>query len=196
MITTSAPRRFRLGTKTLALAGALTLAACGSSSHGSGSPSQTTSPASSASLLNKALQEVVAGQTAQAQADFEQVVRLDPKNKYAYYNLGYLAQTGGRASEAETQYRLALAIDPKYGPALYNLAILRTADGATADALKLYRDAIAANGKDANAHFNLGLLLRKTGDTKRGDAEIALAVLLNPSLSAAAAAQGVPTAQK
>ena len=120
----------------------------------------------------------------------------EPSARFFDATPAYIAQTGGQASEAETQYRLALAIDPKYGPALYNLAILRAADGATADALKLYREAIAANGKDANAHFNLGLLLRKTGDTKRGDAEIALAVLLNPSLSAAAAAQGVPVAQR
>jgi len=174
----------------IGVVGALALVACGSSSHGAAPP--TTSPANAGTVLTKALQELVAGQTAQAKTDFEQVLRLDPKNKYADYNLGYIAQIGGNRSDAETQYRLALAIDQKYGPALYNLAILRTADGATAAAISLYRRAIAADEKDANAHFNLGLLLRQTGNTNDGNAEVTTAVRLKPSLTAAAVAQGVP----
>jgi Tfp pilus assembly protein PilF len=191
-MTTSARRFISFAAKGLSIAvvGALAVAACGSSSHSAAPP--TTSPANAGTVLTKALQELVAGQTAQAKADFEQVLRLDPRNKYAEYNLGYIAQIGGNASDAETQYRLALAIDPKYGPALYNLAILRTADGATAAAIELYRRAIAADAKDANAHFNLGLLLRKTGNANDGNAEITTAVGLKPSLAAAAAAQGDP----
>ena len=57
------------------------------------------------------------------------MLKLDPTNKYAFYNLGYIAQTQGDKGGAETQYNKTLAIDAKYDPALYNLAILKTAAG-------------------------------------------------------------------
>ena len=119
----------------------------------------------------------------------DQSARRD--DKYAYYNLGFIAQTRGNKSDAESQYKLALAIDPKYDPALYNLAILRTAAGDTQGAVTLYQQAIAANAKDANAHFNLGLLLRQTGHTAAGNTQIQDAVQLQPALRAQAQAAGV-----
>src|SRR2546423_877787 len=92
-----------------AVVGVLALAGCGSSSHSS-TTTTPTSPPNARTLLTKALQELSSGQTALAQSDFDQVVRLDPQNKYGYYNLGYIAQTGGQGSVAEAQYRHALAI--------------------------------------------------------------------------------------
>jgi len=193
MSTSAAPRTASLPSKALVMfvVGAFALAACGSSSYDSKASPSTTLP-NARTLLAKALREMSSQQTDQAQTDFEEVLRLDPQNKYAYYNLGYIAQIGGHDTDAETQYRHSLAIDPKFEPALYSLAILRANAGATEEAIGLYRQAIAVKAKDANAHFNLGLLLRHTGKTDEGNAEIALAVQLDPSLASKAAAQGVP----
>jgi Tfp pilus assembly protein PilF len=184
--------RFAVATAT-GLVCLLALGACGSKSSGS---SDTTTPKNpqkaAATLLQKALQEEIAGNTAQAQTDFAEVVRLDPQNKYGFYNLGLIAQNAGKNADAANQYRLALTIDGSFAPALYNLGILQTAAGDTTGAIDLYRRAIAASPNTANAHFNLGLLLRKTGKTAEGNKEVQTAVKLDPTLASKAAAQGVP----
>jgi Tfp pilus assembly protein PilF len=171
------------------------LGACGSSSKSGNGPA-TTNPKSATALLNKALQEHVAGKLAEAKADYEAVIRLDPQNKFAFYNLGLIAQTQHGSVEAESNYQLALTIDPSYEPALYNLAIVRTAAGDATGALDLYERAIAASPKDAKAHFNLGLLLRKIGKVTQGNAQVAAAVKLDPSLASQATAQGFPPPTK
>jgi tetratricopeptide (TPR) repeat protein len=167
------------------------LSACGSNSKGASPAPSAADETSAAALLSKALREHVAGNSAQAQKDYEAVIQNDPRNKFAFYNLGLIAQTQNRASDAEDKYRLALTIDSAYEPALYNLAILRANAGDTAGAIDLYRRAIAAKPKDASAHFNLGLLLRRAKQTLDGDVEIRAAVKLDPSLAGKAHAQGI-----
>src|SRR6266566_1295249 len=86
------------------------LAACGSNSKGAPVTPSATDATSAAALLTKALREHVAGNSAQAQKDYEAVIQKDPRNKFAFYNLGLIAQTQNRASDAEDKYRLALTI--------------------------------------------------------------------------------------
>lgn len=154
------PRPLHLMTAGLVLSAALS--GC-SGSEGSTTespvPSTAVTGGSAAKLLEKALKEQGAGQTAQAKADYEALVAMDPKNKLGYYNLGLIAQLAGQDTVAVDNYEKTLGIDPKYGPALYNLAILKNKLGDPTAAEDLYRRAIAANPKDANAHFNLGPLL-------------------------------------
>ncbi len=114
---------------------------------------------------------------------FNDVLEKEPRNKYAFYNLGLIAQVSGDKPVAETNYRQAVSIDPKFTSALYNLAIVRKAVGDTTSAITFYRQAIAADPNNPAPHFNLGILLRATGDKALGDAEIAKAVELNPALA-------------
>jgi len=173
---------------------ALVVGFVGCSGKSKGTPPAGTTGAanSSAALLAKALTEMKSGDVNSAKTDLVQVSKLDPQNKYAYYNLGYIAQTQKQNGDAESQYKLALAIDPKYDPALYNLAILRADANDLNGAVVLYRQAVASNPQDAKAHFNLGLLLRQSGQTGQGNVEVQAAVKISPDLKAAAAAQGVP----
>ena len=147
-------------------------------------------------MLKTALAELEHGDVAQAQANFEQVTRIDPRNKFAYYNLGYILQSQHKLADAQLQYRLAIAVDPNYDLALYNLGIASTASGDVPGAIKTYEQAIAANPKDAGAHYNLGLLLRKTGHTAASNTQLLIAVKLKPGYAEAAAAQGVPGIKK
>jgi tetratricopeptide (TPR) repeat protein len=140
-------------------------------------------PAQQASTLLKA------GLTAQSQGhidvatrDYQQVLALDPKNKYALYDLALIAQQAGQSAQAEAQYRQALILDPNFAVALYNLAILRT-QPAPEEAVDLYRHAITLNPKDAASHLNLGFLLDSQGLKDEGRSELKLAVGLDPKLS-------------
>jgi Tfp pilus assembly protein PilF len=184
---------WRAGAAGLGVILVLGLGACGSSDKPGASGTTGTGDAkSTAALLQKALQEQVTGNLEQAEADFLEVIRRDPKNKFAYYDLGLIYQTQNKNADAESQYRLALTIDSKFGPALYNLAILRTAANDADGAIDLYRQAIAANAKDASSHFNLGLLLRDAGKTAEANNEVKAAVTLDPSFQARATREGYP----
>jgi len=191
LVRTSITRR--AGAAAVVVALSLALGACSSSGKPGASGNTTPNDAKgTAALLQKGLQEQVAGNLTDAESDFKEVIRRDPKNKYALYDLGLIYQTQGKNSDGEAQYRLALAIDPKFGPALYNLAILRTIAKDIPGAIKLYREAIAANAKDPNSHYNLGLLLRGQGKTDEGNKEVQTAVNLDPTLRAKAIKEGVP----
>ncbi len=133
-------------------------------------------------MLNAGLRAELAGDTTEATTDYNKALASDPKNKYAYYNLGLIAQQQGRVNDAETNYRSALIIDPDYQPALYNLAIVLVSSDPWA-AIDLYRQLIELNPKNATAYNNLGYALKTVGQTTEGDAAIATARGLDPSLA-------------
>lgn len=137
-----------------------------------------------AALLEKALKEQAAGNTDAAGKSFRALLREDPKNKFAFYNLGVLAHQAGDAATAMSDYKQALTIDPAYEPALYNLAILTDNAGDAKGAVALYRNAIKADPTDGGAHFNLGLLLQRLGDQAGAVKEINTAIKLDPAFKA------------
>jgi tetratricopeptide (TPR) repeat protein len=204
-VRTSISRRAVALSAVVALALAFGLGACSSSSKPGasgvcsssaepGSPGTTTAKYAkdTAKILNQGLAKQRAGNIADAEKDFKEVIKRDPNNKYAYYDLGLICQNQKQNAQAETAYRQAIAIDPKFEVALYNLGILRANAGDVNGAIDLYRRAIAANPKDPNAHYNLGLLLRGQKKTQEGNTEVQTAVNLDPSLRSKAIAQGVP----
>jgi Tfp pilus assembly protein PilF len=133
--------------------------------------------------LQRGLEAQTAGDLAQAEKDYLDVLEADPDNLFAFYNLGLIAQTRGNNFEAEENYRKALSADPEFTPALFNLAIVRAALGAPEEAISLYRQVIALEPQNADAHLNLGFLLRETGRRKEGNDEIELAVEIDPGLT-------------
>src|SRR5439155_1616454 len=84
---------------------------------------------------NRALAAHAAGKLDEAVTDYYQTLEKDPKNKFAFYNLGEIAQRQNRMAAAESFYRLALEQDSKMTSALFNLAIVRTNLGAIADVI-------------------------------------------------------------
>jgi tetratricopeptide (TPR) repeat protein len=155
----------------------LALAACGGPASGGGNET-------AADALNRGLQAHAAGKLDEAVAAYFTTLSKDPKNQFAYYNLGEIAQRQNRLVAAEAYYRLALEQDPKMESALFNLAIVRTNVGVAADAVVLYKQVIAVNANNAAAHFNLGLLYRQLGQTAEAQTELATAQRLDPKLVA------------
>jgi tetratricopeptide (TPR) repeat protein len=164
------------------------LAACGNT------------PASSTvdDALSKALQAHTAGKLDEAATAYFETLAKDPKNKFAFYNLGVIAQGQNRPAAAESYYRLALEQDARMGSALFNLAILRANAAANQEAADLYRRVIAIDPNYAAAHFNLGLVLRLLGQNAEAEQELAKAQQLDaklvaPSPSASPARQASPS---
>jgi tetratricopeptide (TPR) repeat protein len=162
----------------------LALAACGGpGSAGSGNET-------AADALNRGLQAHAAGKLDEAVTAYFTTLSKDPKNQFAYYNLGEIAQRQNRLVTADGFYRLALDLDSKMESALFNLAIVRTSLGVTGDAISLYKQVIAVNPNSAAAHFNLGLLYRQLGQTAEAQTELATAQRLDPKLVAPSPSAG------
>jgi tetratricopeptide (TPR) repeat protein len=145
--------------------------------------SQASEAELAAAALQKGLDAHAAGDLPAAAAAYREVIIHDPNNQYAYYNLGVIDQANGSLASADSNYSLALSIDPAYVPALYNLAIVKTAEDDIKAAIDLYRKAIDAQPDYAAAHLNLGFALLQDGQRKKGKAELAIAVDLDPSLA-------------
>jgi tetratricopeptide (TPR) repeat protein len=166
-----------------------------------GSPSTQGTTGSADDALSRGLQAHTAGKFDEATAAYFETLAKDPKNKFAFYNLGVIAQGAQdqkRAAAAEAYYRLALEQDPTMASALFNLAILRGNVGANQDAADLYRRVIAVEPNNAAAHFNFGLVLRFLGQTAEAQQEFATAQRLDaklvaPSPSATPARQASPS---
>jgi len=163
------------------------LAACGGPSpsagqadHGNTTSHQT--PAALQSKLEQAIADENDGRYAAAAAGFLAVVKADPKNTIAWYDLGVMARRSGKDTQAFGDYRRALAGDPKYVPALYNLAELE-APHHPGEAAALYRKVLAADPKNAGARLNLGFALLAEGKTADGKAALAAAIKQQPSLA-------------
>ena len=165
----------------LGLAFALSVVVAAACGVGGGNP-----PAKPADPAADALARGIAAQNAnkmdEATKDYFETLANDPKNKFAYYTLGQIAKVQSRLQIAEGYYRSALEIDPNYGPALFGVGYVRQAFNAIPEAIDFYRKDIAVEPNNAAAHYNLGILLRIQGKNAEGDAEIALAIQLDPKL--------------
>ncbi len=141
---------------------------------------------SDAEKASEALSEGIAahnaGQLDRARELYLEVLRLDPRNKFAYYNLGLISQTTGGMADAENHYRIALGIDPAFVAAQFNLAILKRDTGQYQEAVDLFRSVTTLEPENAAAYYNMGIVLRALGSAAEGDAAIGQARALNAQL--------------
>jgi Flp pilus assembly protein TadD len=151
----------------------------------SSSPSGSAGAQSIDALLATGLQQVKDTQYPEATATFRKVLGLDPKNTFATYNLGYLAQLQGDDVTALQRYAATLDSDRTFAPALYNLAILTEPSDLHA-AVALYRRDIAVKPDDAPAYMRLGFALKHLGQDEEADQLLQRGVQLDPSLAGAA----------
>jgi Tfp pilus assembly protein PilF len=128
------------------------------------------------------VRDLSAGKTADAVGELLTVVKIDPSNYIAWYDLGDIAQQLGEQTLAIHDYQASIHADGNYIPALFNLAIMYTSTQPTT-AASLYQKAIALKPADAELHLNYGFLLLSTGSRQGGLQQLARAVELQPSLA-------------
>jgi len=162
-----------LGVSALLGISSLTLAACGGSTP---SAAQTV-----AQDIASGIAAQKAGDYAKAATYYHRAVVLQPRNAFALFDLGDAEQFQHLYASAQQHYLAALAIDPRLESAMFNLAVL-VAPTNPAEAAALYKQVLVLSPKDADAHFNLGYALIAMHQTTAGNAQIALAIRLDPSL--------------
>ncbi|MFD4144669.1 tetratricopeptide repeat protein [Streptomyces sp. NPDC058572] len=129
-----------------------------------------------AKLVETGVAQMNRNDLAGAKTTFKKVLKADPGNKYAWYNLGVMAHWSNEQAAARKSYDKALKADPKFGPALFNEAVLIQANDPDR-AVVLLKRAIASNPKASTAHFLLGEIL-----AKKAKDSFARAVEIDPKL--------------
>lgn len=166
----------------------LALTSCGGGPSGNSAAPPSGSVAAD---LEAGVHDEVSGRDAGAVVEFLAVVKADPHNDVAWYNLGVIADHDGQTTQAMTDYRAALVGDAHYVPALYNLAVLEDpADPSRA--VQLYQQVVRLQPKMAAAHLNLGLALESLGQEAAGKTQIASALKLEPALASRVPPGGGP----
>jgi tetratricopeptide (TPR) repeat protein len=104
---------------------------------------------------------------ATAERLYRRIMKLDPADSAAPFNLGNLLRSAGRAIESEAAYRAAIRAQEDFAAAWYNLADVVDDQGRTLEAISCLERALAAEPDYADAIFNLALFLQKLDEHPR-----------------------------
>ena len=95
----------------------------------------------------------------QAEAEFRQALKLDPKLAAAVAYLGFLALDRQQFAAAESEFRKALSMDRHSAEARIGFGRLAAKDGRFQDSLRELRTAVSENPKNRLARRELGFSL-------------------------------------
>ena len=118
--------------------------------------------ADEAFLLAQSAEE--SGDLQSAESLYRRVMKLDPNDPAAGFNLGNLLRIQNRTVEAEAAYRWAVKAGPNFALAWHNLADLLEESGRLTEAVDCERRALTADCRYADAAFNLALFLQRLGN--------------------------------
>ncbi len=126
--------------------------------------------------IHRAAELERAGNIAEAVAEHERALEIDPKLVQAHVNLISLYGKLGQPAKAEAHYQTSISLDPKQADAYYNYGVLLFGRRQYAEAEKNFREAIQTNPTHAQAHHNLGFLFEQKGDLTKALAEYERAI--------------------
>jgi protein O-GlcNAc transferase len=133
-------------------------------------------------LCNQAAGCHRAGQLAEAERLYRQILQADPRNFFAYHMLGILRSQQGRHGEALELIAAALKINPASSEALSNYGNILTVLGRTGDALAAFDRALEIGPPYAETLTNRGNILWKLGRPQEALASYQAALRIKPNL--------------
>jgi tetratricopeptide (TPR) repeat protein len=113
-------------------------------------------------LFEQAQSAEEAGDIAEAERLYRILMKSDPTDAAAPFNLGNLLRASARNVEAEAAIRAATRANPTFADAWYNLSDLLDEQGRTQAAIECLRTALRVAPGYVDAMFNLALLLQRT----------------------------------
>ncbi len=119
------------------------------------------------------------GRLAEARAQVEQAVRLNPTNPRFRHNLGYLLAREGRTDDAIAEYLEASRLDLEYPLPRRALGSLFFQQGRFEQARVHYGAVVRLEPRSAPARCDLGLVLERTGDLNAAEAQFRTALELD-----------------
>ena len=135
--------------------------------------------------LQIAVQHHQAGQLAQAEQIYRQILRAEPRHAQAMHLLGVVALQTGRPEAAIELISAAIGLDPRQAIFYTNLGEAYRACGRHEHAKASYQQAIALQPQLPQAHFNLALVHHAQGQTEATRQCVERAIFLKPDYSEA-----------
>ena len=117
----------------------------------------------------------------EAEGHFETILKLNPNNKYALENVGFIANRKGDSDRALSVYGTLLRICPESLKAREGMGIALAAKGELAKAIECYRQELEINPNAASAHYNLGNSLFRSGRLDEAAEEYRESIRLKPN---------------
>jgi len=112
-------------------------------------------------LFEQAQAAEMNGDAGTAMRLYQRVMRLDPTDAAAAFNLGNLLIGEDKKADAERAFKTAIKADKRFPEVWYNLASLYDEQDRTLDAIDALRRALAIDPDYADAVFNLALILHR-----------------------------------
>ena len=131
-------------------------------------------------LRAKAGQLHAAGRTEESLLVLQEVVRREPGDFGAQYNLGFVLQHLGRLEPAVEAYRAAVALNPRFGDARVNLGSCLQLLGRLEEAEREFAGAVEVAPDLHPAQLNLGMVRRRLGRHEESLAPLRAALALAP----------------
>jgi tetratricopeptide (TPR) repeat protein len=132
--------------------------------------------------IDTAVGLITDGENSDAEVILRKVLDEAPNHVLANFNMGVMAQFDNRLDDAINYYSTALVGAPMFKSALYNRGLANRDVGNIEQAIADLNTVIANYPDSATAAYNLGNILIEKGDQETGNAYIARALKLDPSL--------------
>lgn len=131
-----------------------------------------------AAYYNRGNAHAAKGDSAAAIADYDEALKLDPKNARALANRGTARSEKGDAEGAIADFDAALKTDPRLASAYFNRANALAAKGDADRAIADYTATIKYDRRNVNAYIARGALYLAGGATAKARVDMALAARL------------------
>lgn len=138
-----------------------------------------------AEILADAVKLHQAGNYAEAEKLYCQILQANPYQAEALHLLGVLAHQVGHDAVAVDYIERALALRPNLTEAYYNLGVVLLAQGKPEQAAARHREALRRKPDYAEAHNCLGIALKEMGQRQEAVACYQRALQLQPNLAQA-----------
>ena len=110
-----------------------------------------------------ALRQQRAGQLAEAETGYRQILTLDANQPEVFYNLGLVLRSRGQLEPAREAYERALELRPRFPEAINNLGATLESLGRLDEAEDTFRHALLLEPNSADTWNNLGGVLKDLG---------------------------------
>jgi predicted O-linked N-acetylglucosamine transferase (SPINDLY family) len=135
--------------------------------------------------LETALTHQRAGQLPQAEALYQQILKIQPKNADALHLLGTLANQVGKNEIAINLINRAIEINPSKSIYHNNLGNALKFHGKLTEAIKSYQTAVKLDSKISDFFNNLGNAWQDLGEFEAAEINFRQAIALNPNYAGA-----------